>query len=327
MSLTRVRKSAPTMGSVHIDTPLSNVSVGYINEAPSLARRVFPQVPVQKASDRYFVWNKGDMLRNSAQRRAPGTEPAEVELRLSNDSYLTAEWSVREKLADEIARNADIDLTAPIARSLTGMIMLAETLEFASTYMVGSVWSTDNTLTGGSEWSNPAVDPVANVRTAVRTINLATGGMYPGNCMVMNDEVADVLVQHPQIRGLMPITALQNVPRDQRASFLSAVFGLEVVIEMRSYNAAAMNVTASTATMTAAVTDNVLICHKSPNPGLTVPSAGYTFVWSEFDGGGAVRRYRAADEGLKAEYLEANSYMDQKVVAADCGYLFIDVLA
>ena len=67
----------PTLGSVHVNRPLTNISQAYIQDsADFVADKIFPVVPVQKQSDRYFVYTKGDWFRDEAQIRAPATESA-----------------------------------------------------------------------------------------------------------------------------------------------------------------------------------------------------------------------------------------------------------
>ena len=44
----------PTLHDVHIDGPLSNVSIAYKNEN-YIADQVFPALAVAKKSDKYFV--------------------------------------------------------------------------------------------------------------------------------------------------------------------------------------------------------------------------------------------------------------------------------
>ena len=67
----------PTANDVHIDAILTNISVAYIQDQNAfVASKVFPTIPVEKQSDKYFVYTKGDWFRDEAQLRAPATESA-----------------------------------------------------------------------------------------------------------------------------------------------------------------------------------------------------------------------------------------------------------
>ena len=62
----------PTYQQYHVDIPLTNISVGY-NPGGYIANGLFPVVPVEFISGKYFIYSKGDWLRREAQVRAPGT--------------------------------------------------------------------------------------------------------------------------------------------------------------------------------------------------------------------------------------------------------------
>ncbi len=73
---------SPTKSMFHIDGPLSDIAIGYMQDQKEyIADKVFPVVPVDKQSDKYFIFDKGPWMRNSVQIRAPGDEYPEVGLR------------------------------------------------------------------------------------------------------------------------------------------------------------------------------------------------------------------------------------------------------
>lgn len=48
--------------SVHIDAALTNISVSYAPQG-FIADIIAPVVPVEKESDKYYVWNRDDTFR------------------------------------------------------------------------------------------------------------------------------------------------------------------------------------------------------------------------------------------------------------------------
>lgn len=51
-----IRKDNPTQGNVHVDAILTNISVAFMQDQTQFgADRVFPIVPVQKQSDKFFT--------------------------------------------------------------------------------------------------------------------------------------------------------------------------------------------------------------------------------------------------------------------------------
>src|SRR3990172_10879137 len=65
----------PTPSDLHVDVPLTNLSIAYFqDESKYIADKVFGNIPVQKQSDLFWRYNKGDWFRSDAQKRAPGAE-------------------------------------------------------------------------------------------------------------------------------------------------------------------------------------------------------------------------------------------------------------
>ena len=65
----------PNSSNVHVDAVLTNISIAYMQDQSNfIASQVFPEVPVDKQSDKFFVFDKNSWFRDEAQKRAPGTE-------------------------------------------------------------------------------------------------------------------------------------------------------------------------------------------------------------------------------------------------------------
>ena len=61
----------PTQSDLHVNAPLTNVSIAYMQDPNDfIARKVFPTVPVKKQSDLYWKFSKSDVRRTDVQRRA-----------------------------------------------------------------------------------------------------------------------------------------------------------------------------------------------------------------------------------------------------------------
>ena len=68
---------SPTPGDVHVNGTLTNLSLAYQQaESNFVADRVFPNVPVTKQSDIYWVWPRDAWNRDEMKHRAPGAESA-----------------------------------------------------------------------------------------------------------------------------------------------------------------------------------------------------------------------------------------------------------
>ena len=58
----------PSSTDVHVDAPLTNLSVGFKNDMNSfVADKVFPTVPVAKQTDKFFTFTQADFFRTDAK--------------------------------------------------------------------------------------------------------------------------------------------------------------------------------------------------------------------------------------------------------------------
>src|SRR5262249_26251264 len=94
--------------AVHIDTALTNVSVMYRNE-DYVADQVLPEVPVDKQSDKYFVYGV-ENLRPDDDTRRPGSQSNEVTWSLSTDGYYADGHALSDVIPDEQRENQDLAL-------------------------------------------------------------------------------------------------------------------------------------------------------------------------------------------------------------------------
>jgi hypothetical protein len=101
----------PTGGQVHIDAILTNISIAYLqNQDNFIADKVFPVIPVDKKSDKFFTYTKNDWFRDEAQRRAGGTESAGGGYGLSTGSYSADVFAFHKDVDDQTLYNADSPL-------------------------------------------------------------------------------------------------------------------------------------------------------------------------------------------------------------------------
>ena len=99
----------PTNGDVHVNTPLTQISIAYLQDQDQfVAAQVCPVIPVSKQSDRYYVYNRGDFFRDQMQKRAPGTPAASSGYRLDNTpTYFADVWAENKPIPDQLRGNAD----------------------------------------------------------------------------------------------------------------------------------------------------------------------------------------------------------------------------
>jgi hypothetical protein len=98
-----------TPSNVHIDQPLSNLTLAYVQEQTNfIADKVFPTVGVQKQSDKYYIYDRANMNRaGDVQKLAPRTEVNRIGQSISNDSYFADVYGLGMDFDEQTLANED----------------------------------------------------------------------------------------------------------------------------------------------------------------------------------------------------------------------------
>lgn len=322
----------PTQTSVHIDAILTNISVAYMQQANNfVATKVFPLVPVDKQSNKFFKYTKNDWFRDEAQVRADATESAGGGYNLSTDSYAAQVWAFHKDVGDQTRANADapINLDREAAEFVTSRILLRQELDWQSTFFTTGVWGTDYTGVAGTpstgefkQWSDYAnSDPLEDIEAAKEKI-LSTTGFMP-NTLVLGYQAFRKLKNHPDLVDRIKYTTSNVITEEMMAR----MFEVDRVLVTKSVKAT--NNEGASEAYSFVHGKAAMLCYSAPNAGLLQPSAGYTFGWTGVSGGigATIGTARFRMESLKSERIEAEAAWDHKVIAADLGSFFASVVA
>jgi hypothetical protein len=322
----------PSINAVHIDAILTNVSVAYMQKAENfIADKVFPVIPVDKKSNKYFTYTKNDWFRDEAQRRAPGTESAGGGYNLSTDTYSADVWAFHKDVDDQTLANADTPLNPlrEAAEFITRRLLLRREVQFVTDYLTTGVWGKDYTGVASSpstdqfiKWSDFAnSDPIEDIEAAKEQI-LSTTGME-GNTLVLGYQVFRKLKSHPDVIDRYKYTTSQVITEDM----LARLFGVERLLVAKSV--VATNAEGASQAYSFTFGKAAALMHVAPNPGLMTPSAGYIFGWTGVSGGlgQTVGTSQFRMEHLKSSRVEAEVAFDNKIVAADLGVYFAAAVA
>ena len=316
----------PTTSDVHVDAILTNISVAYIqSQANFIANQVFPAVPVEKQSDKYFTYTKADWFRDEAQVRAPASESAGSGYGLSTSTYNALVYAFHKDVDDQTRANADTPLAPDrdATQFVTQRMLLRREIQWAADFFTTSVWATDKT--GGTDftkWSSYAgSDPIEDIEAGKSAV-LTSTGMLP-NTLVVGYDVYRQLRNHPDIIDRVKYTSSNTVD----TATIARLFGIDRVLVSRGVkNTAAEGAAISMASIAG---KNALLCHVTQSPGILTPTAGYTFEWRGVsDGLGAtdgISRFRRPE--LRADRIESQMAWDNKVIASDLGYFFSSAVA
>jgi len=303
--------TAPTRRQVHIDSALTNVSIAYRNTS-YIGEVVFPPVPVNHISDKYFVFDSSSWFRDEADTRAPGTRGPEVEYTLSSSTYSCQPISATKVLPDEVVENADAPLQERRAavEFATDKVLLKLERDVAAD-VFGTGWSTS--ATPGTTWDDDASNPLEDVETGREAV-VKLIGREP-NVMVLGREVWTDLRHHPDLLDRIKYTATGIMTPE----LLAQLFAVEkLLIGNAVYDSAQEGATASVGFIWG---KHAWLGWVPPNPGLMIPAAGYVFTWK----GRTVEVFRRAEE--KSNAYRAEQHYDVEVTCADAGYLFKSCVA
>jgi hypothetical protein len=323
----------PTAGDVHVNAPLTNISVAYIQSAESyIADKVFPTVPVQKQSDRYFVYDKGDFFRDEVKERAPATESAGGGYALDNTpTYYARTYALHKDVDDQTRANSDSPLNPDRDASeyLTQQHLIRRDRVWASNYFVTTKWGLDLTGVAAAPGANQflqfdqaAAKPAVTIRGEVVRIQEATG--FKPNVLVLGARAYAAICDNPDILDRIKYTQRGIITPE----LLAPLFDVDrVVIARATYNTAKEG--ATTAMSYAVNSKAALLVYANPSPSIMMPSGGYTFTWAGLFGSGAggarIKKFRM--EQLAADRIEGEMAWDMKLVSSDVGTFFTAAVA
>lgn len=332
-----VLKQQPTAGDVHVNAPLTNVAIAYMQSNDRfIADRVFPNVPVSKQSDLYRIYDRAFFYRMEMEIRAPGTKTKAIGYEMSTTSYYCPVFGINHPIPDMIRSNADADVNLERngTRLLGQQALLKREMTWATNFFATSVWTSGrNGVASGEvagtsvrQWNDANSTPVEDVRLGKRVVAELTG-MEP-NKLTVSRAVYDTLIDHPDIVDRVKYSnGTADSPSKVNARTLAALFEIEELLIMNAVRNTANE--GQTASFSFIGGKHALLTHTPPSASTDIPSAGYTFSWTGYTGAGEngarVRRYR--DEPIGSDVIELELAYDQKKTAADLGFFFNGIIA
>ena len=346
----------PTQSDVHVNALLSNLSLMYTQEEDAfVAHRVFPMLPVEKQSDRWVVYSRGDFNRNLMKKRAAATMAAMAGYRVdTTPTYFADVWALGKPIDDQVRANADsvFNLEADATRFLNGINLINREQAWATTFFGAGIWTTDWTGVAGVpaanqvlQWSDPNSQPIIDIRNMKRAIQLA--GTYRPNKLVLGRPVFDTLCDHPDFIDRIKYGQTPGRPAKVTLDAMAGLFELDEVLVMDAIVnngvegagpdsggvgvAGAPYNTAINAVETNAFIGNkgAMLCYTPPSAGIGVPGCGFTICWTGLFGmnaaGARIKSYYK--EELEATIVEIESAYVHKLMSQDLGGFIASAIA
>lgn len=324
----------PTKGQAHIDKALTNMSVAYIQEESNfIADKVFPQIPVKKQSDTYFVYNKGDFFRDEARVRSGSSESAGGEYGVeAADPYYARVHAFHKDVNEQERANYDdpLDADTDATEFVSGKMLIRREVVWADKYFKAGVWTKEiagvasNPVEGTSvlKFNDPASDPIKVVSDQIVRMAGSTG--FRPNTVVMTPAVFYALKNHPDILDRIKYTQKGIVTAD----LIATLFEVDHVhVAWSVVNTAGQGADDE---IDFVMGNHMLLAYVNPRPALKKPSAGYIFAWTGLKGAGAyanrIVRIPMDMLGIGTERIEGEIAFDAKVIAQDLGVFFTDLV-
>lgn len=311
---------------VHVDTGLVNYCAGYKLQ-DGIADLACPVVPVAKASDKYWTWDKDDAFQDvEALVSGSSATPNEVSPRVGNETFSTVPYALAAAVPIELMANADAPVRPEIAagRRVMNALMLARERRVAAKLMTAGNWS-GRTAAVTAKWNGGAnSDPIRDLYTAIESC------LTPVNQVIMSERTYHDFVQNAAVQKyvaaktmIAPIAADKNAS----ASAFSALLGLPPFV------IAPMKGKASASTYGYVWGDNVLLAYNEPGvpaDGQTINTAK-TMRWTGANGGAPdgsmtggfmVRKYFDPRRGARGSNVYVVVHNDAEILTSTwAGYL------
>ena len=322
----------PTGSQLHIDTYLTNVSVGWAQDQKNfVAGSVFPRVPVMKQSDKFAIYDKGYFYRDEMKVRPMGGRPDQIGYAVSQGSYFAEEYAIEHKIDDRVRDNADqpLDPDRAAMRLLTGQGLIRGDRLWATQFFKTGVWSIDwagvaSGPTGNQflQFDQSGSDPIEFFDQRREAIGGATG-FWP-NKLVLGPAAFRAVKNNPAVLDRIKYTQRAIVTTDLLAALLELD---EVLVARAVYNTAAEGQT--NAVQYIVDSHSALLVYAAPEPAIDTPSGGYTFAWTGLLGAnslGAVIE-RGREELAHSDVFQARMAIAPQLVASELGEFYTSVSA
>ena len=331
----------PGPGDVHVNRPLTNIAIAYMNsEMDYVADKVFPPVPVMNQSNQYWIIPRDAWFRDSWEIRRPGAESAGGGYELQRSTYSCDPWGFHKDVDDQSRANQDSPLSLDMQATefVTQLGMIRKEVNWMDAYFKTNVWafegegaaarsaSLDLTGTTANDvvyWDAVGGTPVEDVRL-IRSLVKQRTGRRP-NVAVLGEFVYNALVDHDDIIGRLN-RGQSSGPAMANRDDLARLFEVDEVLV-----ASAIENTAdegATIDMDFIGGKHALFAYRPPTPGLYVPSAGYTFSWTGYAGsvpnGVEIKRFYM--DKYESTRVEGKMAWDQKLVGADLAGMYLGIV-
>jgi hypothetical protein len=328
----------PTQGDVHVNAPLTDLSVQYAQSLDKFgADKLAPIHPSDKQTNIYWKFTKDYWGRDSMKERGPAAQAAEAGYGVdSTNSFACIPYAVKKLIPDQVRANEDNPLNSD--RNAMQFVTLLERIRrekaFVTAAMSASTWTTTKTGVAAApganqflQWNDAASTPIEDVRSWCTEIELLTMGAARPNVLGLGQQVWDKLADHPDLVDRLKYGGqLQGSLARVTPAMVAALLGLEEIVIMGAVENTATEGAAASAAYIAG--KKAVLLYRNTSPGIETVTGVKTFTWSRYIGnpnGWRIKTYR--DEARESDVVEMQAAFTHKLIAADAGAYVATVVA
>ena len=313
-------------GIIRPHTALTNMAMAwYQNSANYFSKTLFPICPVKLSSDRYYIFDIEDLLRDNWQRKpetgmvSPAVFSEHTESYACDvDQMLISINKIREVDVNRRQGPSTANTKQQRTRTMTEQRNIHQDKLFANAFFKAGVWQNewegvDSGATGKQfiKFSDDNSEPIKLV-DQIKTEMLQTTGREP-NRMGLGINVFNALKEHPGIIERIKHGSSQANPAQVTVNVLCQLFGVEQIAVLKSIqNDARLG---EEANMQFIGDPNAFLMTYAPNtPSIDEPSAGYIFTWDMLGNGQymPVMNYPDPHPATHVEWIEGLMATDMK---------------
>lgn len=319
----------PINSTTYISAAITSMAMAYAQDQTDfIALDIFPLVPVDFQTGKYFIFDKQGFLREDMQPRASGTRAHRSGFTVSNASYSCNVDALGTSLSNQDRGNWNSaalgDPDRAKARYLMHQALQRFERRWATDFFGTGIWGTSTTP--ATLWSTSTSTPIEDVITAKATVKQNTG--REPNTMVVGYQVHQKLIRHPDIIDLVKYSGSPANMPVVTVSALAQLFGVKRYQVCGAVGAT--NVENETAAYGFVQGKHALLAYVTDAPSKEEPSAGYTFAWTGVGAGVLTEPVAISqwyDQDTRSDVWEIEAGWANVPTGTDLGYMFVSVVA
>jgi hypothetical protein len=315
--------------NVHVDAPLSNLSLAFCqDQSEYIASKFAPIIPVSQISGVYFKYSKRTFFENPTKKWTPGSKMAGGVMDMDTRGTYSAQFRAYEyPLPAHLAAAADsmVLLERAVTEKVTRALLLDREIQIATDMFATGKWTNALEQSGASSgaytyWDDYAnSDVLANVKYMKLGVKGLTG-MTP-NTLTVNEQVYETLRLHPQMKEIYKYTQ----PAVMTEDLIARAIGLDKILIGKAVYMTSDE--GATDALGYVFGKHALISYVAPQVGLMTPTAAAIFSFTGMTGGFDPAVERVPDRRTHADYFQAYSCYDDKIVSTELGGFFNAIIS